>query len=52
VTPEMTPPKMTSSTVPDRGLRPPLCRAVFSLIAKTMRAKRGLLEDGSAELGE
>jgi outer membrane protein assembly factor BamB len=30
---------------------PPLARAVFSLFAKTMRAKRGLLEDGSAELG-
>jgi hypothetical protein len=30
----------------------PLYRAVFSLFAKTMRAKRGLLEDGSAELGE
>jgi DNA invertase Pin-like site-specific DNA recombinase len=30
----------------------PLCRAVFSLFAKTMRAKRGLLEDGGAELGE
>jgi hypothetical protein len=28
-----------------------LYRAVVSLIAKTMRAKRGLLEDGSAELG-
>ena len=30
----------------------PLCRAVFSLFAKTMRAKRGVLEDGGAELGE
>jgi hypothetical protein len=35
------------------------CRAVFSLFAKTVRAKRGLfqrearlLEDGGAELGE
>jgi hypothetical protein len=27
-------------------------RALLSLIAKTMRAKRGLLEDGGAELGE
>jgi len=27
-------------------------RAVFSLFAKTMRAKRGLLERGGAELGE
>jgi hypothetical protein len=27
----------------------PLCRAEFSLFAKTMRAKRGLLEDGGAE---
>jgi hypothetical protein len=25
---------------------------VFSLFAKTMRAKRGLLEDGGAELAE
>jgi hypothetical protein len=25
---------------------------VFSLFAKTMRAKRGLLEDGGVELGE
>jgi hypothetical protein len=30
----------------------PLFRAVFSLFAKTMPAKRGHLEDGSAELGE
>jgi hypothetical protein len=37
---------------PVRDFRAPLCRAVVSLIAKTMRAKRGLLEDGSAELGE
>jgi hypothetical protein len=29
----------------------PLCRAVFSLFAKTMRAKRGHLEDGGAEHG-
>jgi hypothetical protein len=29
----------------------PLYRAVFYLFAKTMRAKRGHLEDGSAELG-
>jgi hypothetical protein len=29
----------------------PLCRAVFSLFAKTMRAKRGHLEDGGVELG-
>jgi hypothetical protein len=30
----------------------PLYRAVFSLFAKTMRAKRGLLEDGGADFGE
>jgi hypothetical protein len=29
----------------------PFYRAVVSLIAKTMRAKRGLLEDGGTELG-
>jgi hypothetical protein len=29
----------------------PLCRAVVSLFAKTMRAKRGQLDDGDAELG-
>jgi hypothetical protein len=29
----------------------PLCRAVFSLFAKTMRAKRWQLEDGGADLG-
>jgi hypothetical protein len=29
-----------------------LYRAVVSQIAKTMRSKRGLLEDGGAELGE
>jgi hypothetical protein len=28
-----------------------LCRAVFSLFAKTMRVKSGQLEDGGAELG-
>jgi hypothetical protein len=30
----------------------PLYRAVVSQIAKTMRAKRGSLKDGGAELGE
>ena len=30
----------------DDGDTPPLSRVVFSLFAKTMRAKRGLLEDG------
>jgi hypothetical protein len=30
----------------------PRYRAVVSLIAKTMRARRWLLEDGGAELGE
>jgi hypothetical protein len=29
---------------------PPLCRAVVSLTVKTMRAKRGLLENGGASL--
>jgi hypothetical protein len=31
--------------------RDPLYRAVFYLFAKTMRAKRGHLQDGGAELG-
>jgi hypothetical protein len=41
-------------TLRDAGERcqPALCRAVFSLFAKTMRAKRGQLQDGGAELGE
>jgi hypothetical protein len=34
-----------------RGSANPLCRAVLSLFAKTMRAKHGQLEDGGAELG-
>ncbi len=33
-----------------RSIMDPLYRAVFSLFAKTMRAKRGQLEDGGAEL--
>jgi hypothetical protein len=44
-----TPPIWASSTGPkNRVLRS--CRAVFSLFAKTMRARRGQLEDGGAEL--
>jgi hypothetical protein len=35
----------------ERRGRNPLFRAAFSPFAKTMRAKRGQLEDGGAELG-
>jgi hypothetical protein len=34
----------------ERKMPDPLYRAVFSLFAKTMRAKRGLLEDGTLSL--
>ena len=42
----LTPDSSVLEIGPATGQAPPLCPAVVSLIAKTMRAKRGLLEDG------
>jgi hypothetical protein len=41
-----------ATTEPDENGENPLSRDTFYLFAKTMRAKRGLLEDGGAELRE